>query len=167
MTGKGRVLLRRSIAPTFNTVDRLETAFHVNADKMLAPVDTPVSLVTLQQRRNDVNTRYARVELRIIEDRREVRAVLFDESGSAQERSAWLKLAHGWNRIELSWQSPGQVVLRAGGAETSIANPRRDQKVSELQLSFPSDDFDTGGYLCFDAIAAGLDRITIAGNAGS
>lgn len=154
LTGAPRIQMTRDLAPTFNTMDRVETRFYVNADQ--ATLTSTFALLTLNYRLNNVITRRARVEYDGVA--KAVRLVYYDDNNNSAGRTDFVPLGSGWKSIEVSWRSPGTVSLSVNGATPlTLTNPSSTQRVSEVLLAYPGQE--SAGRLCVDALAVGLEKL--------
>jgi hypothetical protein len=155
LTGVPRIQMTRDLSPTFNTMDRVEARFYVNADQ--ATITGPAfALLTLNSRLNNVITRRARVEYDGAT--KAVRLVQYDDNNVSAGRSELVPLGSGWKSIEVSWRSPGAITMSVGGATPlTLNNTSSTQRVSEILLAYPGQE--NAGRLCVDALAVGLEKL--------
>jgi hypothetical protein len=154
ITGAPRVQMTRDLAPTFNTMSKVETRFYVNADQ--ATITSTFALVTLNYRLNNVITRRARIEYDGVA--KAVRLVQYDDNNNSVARTDFVPLGSGWKSIEMSWSSPGTISLSVNGATAlTLTNPSSTQRVSEVLLAYPGQE--NAGKLCVDALAVGLEKL--------
>lgn len=154
--GTNHIAVSRTFSPTANYVSNLETRFYINADNASGTTIDP--LLLFHFRPVVIPERVARVEL----DRQEkrVRLVQYNPDNTTGERSEWLSIAGGWHSVQAGWRSPGTLTLQVdNGPELTIQNPNAGQVMNELQLFVPGDPNGTNGFLCIDALAAGLSKL--------
>ncbi|HEX8172606.1 MAG TPA: N,N-dimethylformamidase beta subunit family domain-containing protein [Thermoanaerobaculia bacterium] len=154
--GDPRVLLARNFAPTFNTTSTVNLRLYVNADNMTR-TDAAFGFLTLQLRKNRVNSRVARID--VDPATKSVRIVTFLANGNTASRGDWIALGSGWHSLQMSWHSPGAVTLQVdSGAVSTLQNSDATQVVNEAQLFYPAaESAGSTAYLCVDAFAAGVE----------
>jgi hypothetical protein len=154
LTGAPRIQMTRDLAPTFNTMDRVETRFYINADQ--ATLTSTFALVTLNYRLNNVITRRARIEYDGVA--KAVRLVQYDDNNNSVARTAYVPLGSGWKSVEMSWSSPGTLGLSVNGATPlTLTNASSTQRVTEVLVAYPGQE--NAGRLCVDALAVGLQKL--------
>ena len=154
--GTNAIAVSRTFSPTANYVSNLETRFYINADNVAGTTTDPLMLFHF--RPQVIPARVARVELDRAEKR--VRLVQYNPDNTLGERTDWLSIAGGWHSVQAGWRSPGTLTLQVdNGQELTINNPNSGQVMNELQLFVPGDPNGTNGFLCIDALAAGLTKI--------
>ncbi|HEY0160114.1 MAG TPA: N,N-dimethylformamidase beta subunit family domain-containing protein [Thermoanaerobaculia bacterium] len=154
--GTHPIAIARTFAPTANWVSNLETRFYVNADNVAGTTIDP--LLLFHFRPTLVPSRVARVEF----DRQQkrVRLAQYNPDNTVGVRSDWLSVAGGWHTVQAGWRSPGTLTLQVdNGPELTLENPNANQVMNELQLFAPGDPEGTNGFLCIDALAAGLAKL--------
>ncbi|HEX8255783.1 MAG TPA: N,N-dimethylformamidase beta subunit family domain-containing protein [Thermoanaerobaculia bacterium] len=154
--GKTAIAVARTFSPTGNPVDHLETRFYINADAVTGTSIDP--LLVFHSRPQTIPSRVARIEFDRAQKR--VRLVQYNPDNTAGNRTDWINVANGWHSVQAGWRSPGILTLQVdAGPELAVQNPNAGQTMNELQLFVPADPASTNGYLCIDALAAGLEKL--------
>jgi N,N-dimethylformamidase beta subunit-like protein len=156
LSGSTGVQIARNFAPTNNTLKGAEATAYVNADTFTGTTATPFTLLALQNFVLPPGTsqRFAIVEMNVTSAGKQLRLVQQDAAGAVDARSSFIPLASGWNRVRLSWTSPGVITLQVGdSASVSLNNTHNDQAVGELVIAYPRDLQLSFGSLCVDNVA--------------
>jgi hypothetical protein len=159
LSGENLIELTRNFAPTGAGVDHAEMRAYVNVDEYQKRTQFPLPLFVLQSRTGTRVQQAVLVEFDVIEGKRMVRIGRRDPNTKVFSASSWIPLDAGFHLIELSWRSPGTISLKVdGGTAVTLNNPTAGQLVEELVVDWlQSEIANTGGRICVDGIAAGLE----------
>jgi hypothetical protein len=157
--GTGAIAIARTFSPTANYVSNLETRFYINADNVTGTKTDALLLFHFRHVQPiPIPERVARVELDRAQKR--VRLVQYNPDNLAGGSTDWLSIAGGWHSVQAGWRSPGTLTLQVdNGPELTLNNPNAGQVMNELMLTVPGDPDGTNGFLCVDALAAGMAKL--------
>jgi hypothetical protein len=160
MSGANRVLLARNFTPDNVTLPNLEARFYLNADGVTGPAGAAFAIMTLQDRQNGINARWLSVQMTVASTGKTLRLQQMRADGSVEASSQSVSLPAGWNSIEVGFHAPGKLTLQVGtDTEVSLDNVHAEQRMNELVLNWGRSSGTIDGFLCVDAIAAGLQKL--------
>lgn len=161
LSGTGKILLARNFTPTNVPLEHVESRLYVKLDDFQKRGRFPTPIFTLQYREHGLAAvrQAAYVEVDVVDGAKAVRVARRDSAG-AFAASEWTTLPNGWHLIEMSWRSPGAIVLKIDEAvKSTIENPDATQVANEIVVDFPRAETGDGGFACVDAIAAGTEAL--------
>lgn len=160
MSGPTRVLMARNFTPDNVTQPNLEARFYINADGLTGPVGSTFTILTIQDRQNGVNARWLLVLLTITSSGKNLRLQQLRRDSTIEATGPTTDLASGWNAVQVGFHSPGNLTLQVNtSAEVTIPNAHDDQRVNEIVINWGRSSGTLDGYLCMDALAAGLQKL--------
>jgi hypothetical protein len=169
MKGTDWTQFLRNVAPDHIGLGSAWVSFELNANQLTGTPDFPMPVVELVDERPDDVLYNVAVELQQLPQGKSIRLSLFRPDGSSSGSTPWTLLPSGWQRVVMTWRSPGFASLQVGNAAPmQLNNPQSGQSVNELMLEFAGTGFGATGSLCIDAlrlrdsIAAGTTTTTLA-----
>lgn len=152
MQGAEWTQLLRSFAPDRAGLGTAWVSFDLNADQLTGTPNFSMPIVELVDERDELHV-YAAVEMQDRPAGRSIRLSVYRANGSRSGTTSWAVLPPGWQRVTVSWRSPGTSVLRVGdGIEMEVNNPEAGQVVTEVMMEFAGSDLGATGSICLDAI---------------
>jgi hypothetical protein len=152
MEGAEWTQLIRSFAPDHAGVSTAWVSFDLNADQLTNTPAFAMPIVELVDERPELHV-YAAVEMQMRPAGRSIRLSVYRANGSRSGTTSWAVLPPGWQRMSVSWRSPGMSVLRVGdGIELEVENSEAGQVVTEVMMEFAGSELGATGSICLDAI---------------
>jgi hypothetical protein len=161
LSGTGKILLARSFTDTDEPRNHVETRMYLNLAGFVSRWRFPTPLLTLQYRQHSkaAVVQVAYVEADVVNGQKAIRLARRDSAGMFIA-SDWTVVGNDWHEVEMSWRSPGQIVLKVDEfVKATLENPDATQVASEIVIDFPAAETGDGGYACIDAIAAGSEPL--------
>jgi hypothetical protein len=152
------VEIGRNFSPSNALLKPIFTRMYLNADNFSFQTPNAVTfpLMNLQNRQDGKTNRLAQLQLFVSPQGNKIRLNQLDTN----IKTAWAPLDTGWRSIEVGFQSPGQITLWVDEKPAAqLDNPKTDQGLTELVLTFPKTDTPSKGYLCVDAVTVAQQRI--------
>lgn len=158
LAGEGPIELARNFTPTGQNLEHAYLRVYVNVDAYEKRTVWPLPLFVLQGRAGDRNVQAVLVEFENENDVRAVRVARREASGRFSA-SPWATLTPGWHEIELTWRSPGSIILEVDDWEkVTLENGDAGQHVNELVIDWiAAERPGVGGHICVDGLALGLE----------
>lgn len=154
----------RSFSPDHTGISTAWITFDLNADQLTGSPSFAMPVVELVDERNDDFRVYAAIEMQIRSAGKSIRLSLYRADGSRTGASAWEVIPPGWQRVVMSWSSPGMGVLRVGSdIQLEVNNPESGQVVTETMIEFAGSEFGATGSICLDAmkLRESVDDVTV------